>query len=125
MEEAWSLLLSPDPLTRDELGRYAAARGGLLFRHSAALLGFTGPVPAGGEAWALIDLARHSASPAEADAAVDAARAAGMSAPWPSRLRPLGMLAALAQRDTLRPRWEEQGAPGRMLRMIRHRLTGC
>ena len=124
MEEGWSLLLSPDPLTRDELGRYAAARGGLLFRHTAALLGFAGEPPAGGEAWALVDLARHSADEADVDTAVEAARAAGMGRPWPSRLRPLGMLAALALRDTSRPRWEEQGAPARMLRMLRHRLTG-
>ena len=124
MEEGWSLLLSPDPLTREELDRYAEARGGLLFRHTASLLGFTGAVPAGGAAWALVDLARHAGDAAEADAAVDGARASGMGAPWPFRLRPLGMLAALALRDSGGPRWEQQGAPARMLRMLRHRLTG-
>jgi hypothetical protein len=32
----------------------------------------------------------------------------------------------LARRDAEpgRARWETQGAPGRMLRMLRHRLTG-
>ena len=45
---------------------------------------------------------------------------------WPSALRPLGMLAALALRDAARGtgRFERQGAPARMLAMARHRLTG-
>lgn len=127
MEEGWTVLLSPEPLTAAELETYAAARGGLLFRHSAALLGGGHDAPAGGgEAWALVDLARHSAEPADVEAALAAARAHAGSTRWPSRLRPLGMLAALAHRDAEpgRPRWEPQGAPGRMLRILRHRLTG-
>jgi hypothetical protein len=41
-------------------------------------------------------------------------------------LRPLGMLAVLAERDLKRgpARWEEPGAPPRAARMLRHRLTG-
>ena len=128
MEAGWTLLLTPDPLTPDELDRFAAARGGLLFRASARVLGGThrdADVAAGGEAWALIDLARHSGSEADADAAAAAAATRRWS-PWPSALRPLGMLAVLAHRDAEpeRPRWEEPGAPGRMLRMLRHRFTG-
>jgi phytoene synthase len=82
-------------------------------------------VEAGGEAWALIDLARHSGSEVDAEAAIAAARSKPFGQ-WPSRLRPLGMLTALSHRDAEpgRPRWEEQGAPGRMLRMLRHRFTG-
>jgi phytoene synthase len=126
MERGWTLLLTPDPLTPEELGTYASARGGLLFTYSARLLGSDGErVEAGGEAWALINLARHSGSEVDAEAAIAAARSRPLGR-WPTRLRPLGMLAALAQRDTEpeRPRWEEQGAPGRMLRMLRHRFTG-
>jgi phytoene synthase len=126
MEAGWTLLLTPDPLTPDELNRFAAARGGLLFRFCAQVLGGSGVnAEAGGEAWALIDLARHSGSEADANAAVAAAATRRWDR-WPARLRPLGMLAVLAQRDAEpgRPRWEEQGAPGRMLRMLRHRLTG-
>jgi 15-cis-phytoene synthase len=126
MERGWTLLLTPDPLTPEELASYAAARGGLLFTCSARLLGGTGAeVEAGGEAWALIDLARHSGSEVDAGAALAAARSRPLGR-WPSRLRPLGMLAALGHRDAEpgRPRWEEQGAPGRMLRMLRHRITG-
>jgi phytoene synthase len=126
MERGWVLLLTPDPLSPEELDTYAASRGGLLFALSARLLGGGGEdLEAGGEAWALIDLARHSGSEADAEAAVAGARrrAAGR---WPPRLRPLGMLAALARRDAepQRRRWEPQGAPRRMLRMLRHRFTG-
>jgi phytoene synthase len=127
METGWTLLLTPDPLSADELDRFAAARGGLLFRYAARLLGGEASVDAGagGEAWALIDLARHSGSEVDAEAAV-AAAASRRWGRWPSALRPLGMLAVLAHRDAEpgRPRWEEPGAPGRMLRMLRHRLTG-
>ncbi|HEY0149357.1 MAG TPA: squalene/phytoene synthase family protein [Allosphingosinicella sp.] len=127
MEAGWTLLLTPDPLTPEELGRYSSERGGVLFALTARVLGGEGSpdVQAGGEAWALIDLARHSGSEVDAEAALAAARERH-SGKWPSRLRPLGMLAALAQRDAEpgRERWEEPGAPPRMLRMLRHRLTG-
>jgi phytoene synthase len=128
MEAAWEVLLSPDPLGPADLELYASARGGLLFRYTARLLGEPLPglaVEAGGGAWALVDLARHSTDAPDAEAAAAAARAA-QDYRWPARLRPLGMLAALARRDLElgRARWEEQGAPGRMFRMLRHRLTG-
>jgi phytoene synthase len=128
MESGWSVLLSPDPLSADDLGDYAARRGGLLFRFTARLLG--AELPESGEsaggAFALIDLARHSANDADCEAALAAARRSGWPRRWPSRLRPLGMLAALARRDCEpgRPRWEPQGSPGRMWRMLSHRLTG-
>lgn len=128
MEAGWAVLLSAEPLTAADLALYASARGGLLFRYTARLLGEPSPGPAveaGGGAWALIDLARHSTDAPDAEAAAAAARAAQPTR-WPAHLRPLGMLAALARRDAdpERPRWEPQGAPGRMLRMLRHRLTG-
>lgn len=128
MEAGWAVLLSPDPLGPADLELYASARGSLLFRYTARLLGEPQPglgVEAAGGVWALVDLARHSTDAPDAEAAIEAARAA-QDQRWPKRLRPLGMLAALACRDLdpRRPRWEEQGAPGRMLRMLRHRLTG-
>jgi phytoene synthase len=128
MPEGWTLLLTPDPLSRDELAAYAGRRGGTLFAATADLLGGGGGehIEAAGEAWALIDLARHSGSEADAEAALIAARGRPSPPRWPARLRPLGMLAVLAQRDAepARTRWEEQGAPGRMLRMLAHRITG-
>jgi phytoene synthase len=122
MEAGWAVLLSDAPLTREDLDRYAFGRGGRLFALSGRLLGGEG---GGGEAWALADLARHSGNAAEVEAALAASRA------YPARkvppaLRPLGMLDALARRDARRggSPWETQGSPGRMGRMLRHRLTG-
>ena len=45
---------------------------------------------------------------------------------WPKRLRPLAMLSLLARRDLARggPPFERQGSPGRMMRLIRYRLSG-
>lgn len=126
MEEGWSALLADGPLGRDDLDAHAAARGGLLFRYSARLLGAAGhPLEAAGELWALVDLARRSAGPADAARALEAAALRHCPA-WPRALRPLGMLAAVARRDLSHGpgRWEMQGSPGRMLRMLRHRLTG-
>jgi phytoene synthase len=122
MEEGWEMLLSDRPLAPDEQARYASLRGGLLFDLSARLLGVADfPVAASGELWALVDLARHGGG---RDALLIAA--AESPARWPRALRPLGMLAALARRDSVRlgKPWERQGNPARMLRMIRHRLTG-
>jgi phytoene synthase len=126
MEEGWAILLSPEPLTQEDVRTYALARGGRLFRLSARLLG-GGEAAAdeAGEAWALADLARHS-NEADADSAMAILRSRPRPARIPTALRPLGMLAALAHRDAEpgRRRWEPQGAPGRMWRMLRHRLTG-
>jgi len=122
MEEGWLMLLSDDALTTDELDLYAAKRGGLLFAYTARLLGDSDfPVAGAGEAWALADLVRHSRR-------VDEIRTPlpGPKTKWPRRLRPLGMLAMLARRDlkNIGQGPEKSGSPARMLRMIRHRMSG-
>jgi phytoene synthase len=128
MEEGWTTLLSDAPLEAAELDAYAAARGGGLFHHSARLLG--GEAGEGleqaGEAWALADLARHVGNAADSAAAAAAALRRTLPGRWPPRLRPLGMLAILARRDAAAGpgRWHAQGAPGRMVRMLGHRITG-
>ena len=128
MEEGWTVLLSQESLSSSELDRYAAARGALLFRFSARLLGgeSSPQIERSGEGWALLDLARHS-NAKDAQAALLAARGGSQARfRWPASLRPLGMLAALARRDAERDvsELEPHGAPKRMLRMLRHRLTG-
>jgi 15-cis-phytoene synthase len=126
MEEGWAVLLSGRMLTGEEMRGYASARGGRLFRLSARLLGARDfAVEQAGSLWALADFARHNASPEEANAAFEAVEP-GAAVRWPRPLRPLGMLAALARRDLERSgaSWERQGSPARMVRMIRHRLTG-
>jgi hypothetical protein len=74
----------------------------------------------------LVDLARHCDSEEEREAALRLVRQLPRPPRLPPRLRPLGMLSALARRDAGegRPRWEPRGSPRRMLRMLRHRLTG-
>ena len=127
MEEGWAVLPSAATLTAGDLQTYAERRGGLLFLYTARLLGEeTDGLEAAGEAWALVDLARHCATREDADVAVAAARERRGPRRWPPRLRPLGMLAALAVRDSdpARPLWEPRGAPARMWRMLRHRITG-
>jgi phytoene synthase len=128
MEEGWSILLSDAPLEPSDLATYARQRGALLFGHSAHLLGAQTEtdVRQAGEAWALVDLARHSGDPAEVEAGMAEAGRRALPGRWPAKLRPLGMLARLARRDLdpRRARWEERGSPGRMLAMLGHRFTG-
>lgn len=127
MEEGWAVLPSTEALTAAELRTYAERRGGLLFRYTARLLdGDVEGLEAAGEAWALVDLARHCATREDSDVALAAARERRLPRRWPARLRPLGMLAVLAVRDfdPARPPWEPKGAPGRMWRILRHRITG-
>ena len=127
MEQGWAVLPSAEILGAAELDSYAAGRGGLMFLYTARLLG--GEVEGlekAGEAWALVDLARHCATREDSDVALAEARTRRVAGRWPARLRPLGMLAMLAARDLdpARPPWEPRGSPKRMWRMLRHRITG-
>ena len=124
MEEGWAVLLNEDALSDEELQTYAAGRGAQLFRLTARLLGASAADPSrAGECWALADLARHSGEP-DAGSARAAAHELARQERWPATLRPLGMLAVVAARDVQAPALEPQGSPGRMLRMLRHRITG-
>jgi 15-cis-phytoene synthase len=123
MEEGWAMLLSEGTLFPEELMAYAEMRGGILFSSAARLLG-GGEVD--GRGWALVDLARRCDNEEDREAAMRLARTLPRPPRLPTRLRPLGMLAALARRDAAQrsPHWEPHGSPGRMLHMLRHRLTG-
>jgi phytoene synthase len=127
MEPGWAILAGPETLGPGELADYARLRGGLLFGFTARLLGCgSEDVGPSGEAWALVDLARHCSTAGDADIALAAARERPPRRRWPPPLRPLGMLAVLAARDLdpSRPPWEARGAPARMWRMLRHRISG-
>jgi phytoene synthase len=126
MEEGWGELLADGRLDAEALQSYARFRGGLLFRHSARLLGGAAEVEPAGARWALVDLARHSTNPAEAAAALKAAAGIAPETAWPRKLRPLAMLSLLARRDVERYPLplERQGAPARMLRLLKYRLAG-
>jgi phytoene synthase len=126
MEEGWGELRAGGPLDARALQSYARLRGGLLFRHSARLLGEMGGVEPAGARWALVDLARRSTNPAETAAALEAAAGIAPDPAWPRALGPLAMLSLLARRDVERRPLplEKQGAPARMLRLLTYRLTG-
>jgi phytoene synthase len=130
MTEGWEALVGPEPPSPDELATYARLRGGALFELSARLLGSPAIDWVGrtGEGWALVDLGRRSSAASERQSAfaVAAERLGSASRHWPRRLRSLGMLVALAQRDVARgpDRIEAAGVPPRALRMHWHRLTG-
>jgi 15-cis-phytoene synthase len=125
MEEGWAQLVGEGPLDPGALRDYAARRGGLLFTYSARLLGHPAPVETAGARWALVDLARRSSAAGEAQAALSAAQSLEEPGTWPPELRPLGMLSVLTRRDLKRAgSLERHGSPARMLRMLRHRLTG-
>ena len=104
-------------------------RGRLLFALAAQLLARTGDdIEDAGGLWALVDAARHCSDPASREMLAGQARtfARGISgARFPSALRPLSMLAALAMRDCRRGEpFEPEGTAGRAGAMLRHRLTG-
>jgi phytoene synthase len=127
MEEGWLAVVGDEPIEGHALDHYARSRGALLFTLTARLLGSETPhVAPAGEAWALVDLARHSTEDHDIEAALAAARDRPLPRRWPKSLRLLGMLAMLTARDLKRgrARWEEPGSPPRVARMLRHRLTG-
>lgn len=125
MEDGWDAIVSPGALTREDVDRYAEARGARLFRLSARLLGDNVfPVDHAGVCWALADLARHSADGGERQAVIAVARERRDDRRWPPSLRPLGMLAALASGDVNKPVFGTPGSPYRMIRMLFHRMSG-
>ena len=126
LAEGWYALLH-DPLEEEDLTRFATNRGGLLFSLSAEIVGGRqdGLVETGAR-WALADFARHSSNSVLATKACAMARA--MPVPvrtWHRRLRALGALAGLAERDLGRcPEFERPGSPMRIANMVWHRLSG-
>ena len=129
MAEGWIELLGAMPLEDAVLDNYAARRGGALFGQAARLLGAGDDVAGAGAGWALVDFAFRCSDRDTAARAIGLARARlapALARRWSGPARPLGILAHLAWRDARAgldlPR--RQGSPGRMLRAIRHRITG-
>lgn len=125
--DGWDALTDAD-VDDAALADFARLRGCNIFTTAGTLLGQADRrLAAAGEGWALVDLARNTG-----DAAL-AARALALAAPgladsrghWPTRLRALGALAALARRDVRHGiPFELKGAPARVARALSHRLTG-
>lgn len=122
MIDGWERLLYAEPLDVAAFGR---ERGGRLFVAAAAMLGGVDDrVPALGEGWALADLSlRHSDDAVAAEArALAGDRLRGVfGKAWAAPLRPLGALGLLARSDLA---GGQAGSPGRVSRLLVHRLTG-
>lgn len=124
MTGGWERLLEGPVLAEEALAAHARERGGRLFTLAAAVLGASGdPYEAAGEGWALADLAGHLSDRVTAGHAAAMARerlATARAARWSRRGRALGALALIAAADL------DTGTagPGRVLRLLAHRLTG-
>jgi len=127
MVDGWEILLDPDYLDDAMLDRYAADRGAAMFKIAATTLACDDPrVGPAGEGWALADLARHTGDTALRERAWAAAKCRLdplFAVRWPVPLRPLGAIAALA-RDDARMGTASVGGAKRVVRMLRHRITG-
>lgn len=133
LTEGWEALLDDPDLQEATISLHAERRGATLFALAGRLLE-SRDVDAqrladAGAGWALADLARHLSVPDRAVAVMAAARAPlerAMAERWPSRLRSLGMLVALARQDARRGAGalSPPGSRGRLLRMLAHRWTG-
>lgn len=117
----WEALLGDEEVT----ARHARDRGAALFGAAAIVLGVEGdPVETAGEGWALADLALRSADAALAASARRLAEPRlrqAASARWSRDGRALGALAHGARMDLA---GLKAGSPGRVARLLRHRLTG-
>jgi 15-cis-phytoene synthase len=125
----WAALLDPFPLSQAALELYATLRGGRLFGISAEAIGIAPPptLQNAGEGWALADFACRCSDQETATLALSMAGdrlAGGAARDVPASLRPLGVLARLAQGDVIDglPRKHAPGSPRRALRALRFAL---
>ena len=114
LEAGWATLLAEAP----EIA-LVEARGEALFAIAAKLLGARHEaIGAAGRLYALMDVTRRGIIDLRA-------RADPRPLPrFPSKLRPLTALAALARRDLHWGSKEAEATPGRSWLLMRHRLTG-
>lgn len=129
IEEGWAALLAGPIPDEQAMLRHGQLRGGRLFALAARLLtgAESGQAVIAGEGWALADLGSRlsdarAASTARGMAADRLAELAGYR--WPVPLRPLGALAVLARRDAAAVGPRCQASPGRVARLLLHRLSG-
>lgn len=127
----WEVLVEvEEALDTLALTRFATGRGSLFRAAGIALAAGTGdPLEQGGQGWALADLARHLGDGTEAEAARATARpllAAASDVRWSRNGRALGALVHRARLDLAVPLTAPVpvGAPGRVARLLWHRLSG-
>ena len=124
--EGWLALAEDDAAGRAAIDEHAAERGGALFTLAGRLCGADDDrLALAGAGWALAERAVRESDPAVAARLASAARnrlADLGRARWPRRLRALGTLAVLARHDLERKGRRSPAA--RLLRALRHRITG-
>lgn len=126
--DGWEVLIE-DRLDAGALARFGAGRGALFTVAGEALGAIGDPLAVAGQGWALADLARHLDSD---DEAAEARALAGPlldvagKARWSRNGRALGAMALLARRDLGLAAGEAApvGSPGRVARLLWHRMTG-
>jgi phytoene synthase len=128
LESGWLRLFDPFPWG-SETSEAIWFRGNLLFGLGAKVLAVSDPrIQGAGGLWALTDAARHCSDAASREMLLNQARAfaRGLGGEkFPTTLRPLSALAAVAIRDCRRGEpFEAEGTPGRATAMLRHRFTG-
>ena len=126
LTDGWDVLLEPT-LDAPAIERFARDRGRRLFDLAAILLETVDErIGSAGEGWALVDLARGLADPAERTVAASRARATldtALQGRWPVKARALGAIALSARFDIDDPS-PSPGSPKRVARLAWHRLTG-
>ena len=129
LERGWLGLLDPFPWD-EGVAEAIWFRGRLLFATAARLLGqqTTDDIEEAGGLFAMVDVARHcSDAPSRALLTQQSRTLARKlaSVRFPSGMRPISMLAAMAMRDCLKGEpFEREGSPRRAAAMFRHRLSG-
>jgi phytoene synthase len=131
MIDGWEELLEPGTLDHEAILRHATARGEILFEAAAIVLGASekDPIALAGRGWALADLGRHLTDRNAAGRALALAVAPLAEATqrrWSRAGRPLGGLAHIARLNLAVPLEQPLplGAPGRVARLLFHRLSG-
>lgn len=123
----WEVLIEEEVLDADAMRRFGEGRG-QLFLAAGRLLGETGgdPLEPAGQGWALADLAANLGSADEtalARALAEPLLAGATARRWSRPARALGALVHRARLDLAEGR-QRAGAPGRVGRLLWHRLTG-
>jgi len=123
----WEVLIEEDVLEADAIRRFGEGRGHV-FVAAGALLGArdSDPLAKAGQGWAMADLGRNLEAEDERAIARDLAApllAEVGAVRWSRPVRALGALAHLARMD-LAETPKPAGAPGRVGRLLWHRLTG-
>ncbi|MXP42320.1 hypothetical protein GRI75_11785 [Altererythrobacter soli] len=121
--DGWEMLLA-EQLDSAAIAEFAGGRGAAFGQLAAELGADPLAARACGEVWALGDLAANIANAAEREAVIEAARRLGNCGRLPRALRPLTVLAGLAQRGVRRGGTPLLDGPGAAALAMRLGIAG-